>query len=1027
MILKFSVCPHDTAKGISKWIDFSEKLSKKTGLKVEFKPIPSFQEEPKRLKEEHFHIYYAGPLRQIELFKDGYLPVAKFRGQWDTLFTIAKRDLPKEGVIKVALPFLKPAGYGLIDLDINRTEFLFTKDFYEVYKLVKEGKADIGLMYNEVWDQIPDREDIKILEDTNLQTQHIFMIDGSLYNQLKPVMLTFHDLEEATIDDIKKTERLMERFEILSRRWEMENIAHFFIKSGLAAVIIHRDDKIVFINDYVSDLTSFSKEELLKMSYREFIGRTKDDIGKKINIPFITKDNRIVYLDIYSSKSLYLGGPAEIVLMVDNTNRTRFETLLNLVREVNQAIIHSLTEEELFEKISTALVGKVGLKLVWIGEEDAGKKEVKPIYIKGEAKEYTYNLYIPLEQAKSRGPTATALIEDRIIINQDTLTNESVKPWRERLLQYNLLSSAAIPLKIDGKPEYVLNLYSDQRGFFKDDLIEIMEELRVDLEFGLEKIRQMRKSYIISQALNNSETWVLVTDETGKITYVNDFVLKLTGYSREELIGENPRVFKSGYFDRNFYKRLWDTILSGKQFDFIFINRKKNGETFHLEQTIYPVLLAGNVRRFISVGKDITKESQILSEINKLKFYDPVTGLYNLNGFSFKATENLKDENLACLILFDILNFTLINNTYGFKFGDLVLKEVSERLKSRFRDGDLFARISSDQFGVMLSSLRKKEDIIVIAEKFMDIFNEEFQIEDISLPISVNAGVAVYPDDDTEFDELYKKASLALKEAKASGQPELRFYNREIEDRASVFAFAESLITKAVKENLFVFYYQPYFKTDDLSLVGFEALVRIKDMDGKVYNPSFFISILENSRFLRNFELWGLNEAKEKSKKWGKCVSLNISGRSFKDDKFLNILQEVEEEYSITYEITERLLIDEFEKIRSLVSQIKSKKNIRIAIDDFGTGYSSLNYLKDIDADIIKIDMSFIRSMVDTPKDLAVVKSIVDLAKNLGMESLAEGVETPQQYKILKSIGCTYVQGFLFGKPMPEEEVERIL
>lgn len=650
--------------------------------------------------------------------------------------------------------------------------------------------------------------------------------------------------------------------------------------------------------------------------------------------------------------------------------------------------------------------------------------------MKGDTSDYTKDLFIPLNSSipEGRGPTARAYTEGKIFINQDTEKNEFIKPWKEKMLKFNLLSSASIPLRIEGKPKYTLNLYSDERNFFDEQFVGILEDLRRDLEYGLEKINQIRKSFVISEALKNSKSWVMITDENGTITYINEFVEELTGYKKEEVIGKNPRIFKSGYQGKDFYENLWNTILSGKHFDGIFINRKKNGEIFYLQQRIYPVNLPGNVKRFISVGIDITKESIMASEINKLKFYDSITGLYNLSGFSFKAQETLKDKNniIACLILFDINNFTLINKTYGFKFGDALLVEIAKRLKSIFREDDLISRISSDEFGILVNKIRKKEDIATIILKFSEIFKEDFEIENTYLPISINVGIAVFPDDDTDFGKLYEKASLALKEAKSIGQSEIRFYNKEMEEKALSFTFAESLINRALKENLFVFYYQPYFKIDDLTLIGFEALIRIRDTDGKVYTPATFISVLENSRFLRDFEIWGLEKVKEKSKKWKKPISLNISGNSFKEDEFLEILKKIESGYEITYEITERVLINQFEKVKTFISDIKSRGNIKVAIDDFGTGYSSLNYLKDMDADILKIDMSFIRNMTNSKKDFAVVKTIVDLSKNLGMESLAEGVETLQQYEMLKSIGCNYVQGYLFGKPMPEEEVEKV-
>lgn len=1009
-----------------RWIEFSEELSRRSGIKVEFEPVKSFQEESIKLRDRYFQLYYAGPMQQIELLNSGYRPVAKFKGQKDSLFIITKKGLPEKGIIRIALPILKFAQYGLMEFDISRVKLTFTRNFYEVYKLVKEEKVDAGIMYSESWNQIDDKDDINILKNIGFETQHIFMVYKPLYEKIKPALLSFQELEEATEDDIKKSKQMMKDFDMLSRRWEMENIANFLINSDYIGVLIRKKDKILFVNNYISKLTSFDKDELLKMSYLDFKSRIKGGVRNGSDIQFTTKDNRKIYIDVYISKIFYIGEPAEMIVIIDDTRRKRAEKLKQLLTQINQAIIYSLTEEELFEKISIALTEKVGLKLVWIGKEE--NNQIKPVYVKGDASSYIEGMTIPLDPAtpESKGPTATAYREDKITINHDTMTDYSIKPWREKLIKFNLLFSASIPIKSDGKPKYTINMYSDERDFFNEDFLKILQELKTDLEYGLEKIDQIRKSTIISTALRNSKSWILVTDENGIITYVNSFIAELTGYTAEELIGKHTRIFKSGYHDKYFYKKLWDTILSGKEFNATFVNKKKNGEIFYIDQTIYPLILPGNIRRFVSVGKDITKDILTASEISKLKFHDPVTELYNLYGFSFKAQEELKISSISCLILLDILNFTLINKEYGFEVGNSVLKYVARRIKSIVREKDLVARTFSDEFAILITNLRRREDIITIVQKFIEAFKEDFIEGNTNIPISVSIGVAVYPDDDKMFDKLYEKASLALKEAKSKGKTDIVFYNKELEEKGSSLIFAEYLISKAIKENLFVFYYQPYFKTEDIKLAGFEALVRIVDKDGKVYSPNSFISALENSKFLRDFEMLGLEKVKEKSKKWGKFISFNISANSLKENKFLDILENVEDEYNIVYEITERELINEFEKIKYFINKTKSKRNIKVAIDDFGTGYSSLNYLKELDADILKIDISFIRNITTSKKDFLIVKSIVEFAKNLGMEPLAEGVETKQQYEALKSIGCTYVQGYLFGKPMPEEEVERL-
>lgn len=827
---------------------------------------------------------------------------------------------------------------------------------------------------------------------------------------------------------------------MLSEVWQLESVAKSIMNSPFIGVLIYREN-VLYANDYILTLTGFNREELYGKSILELVERVdnqqlKDKIIENIkrrlsgehgiyiyeDIPFYNKNGELLHLKAFSDTVLYLGEYAGISFFIDNTKKVRIENLYNLLKEINDAITKSSIEEEFFEKVVNALINKIGLSLVWIGKKEEDK--IKPIYFGGEGAGYLDN--IKIQSLEENCPVNISFTTNRIFINPDSTTFEAVKPWRENLLKFGLLSSVYIPLEKDGKIEYILSMYSNQKNFFQSETEEILYEIKNDIEYFLSEIDEKRKSIIIGEALKSSKSWIVITDESGNITYVNDFVVETSGYSKEELIGKNPRIFKSGYLPKEFYKQMWEKITSGEKFSAVFVNRKKDGSIFYIEGNIYPVRIHGNILRYVSVGKDITKEYEMSSQLNRLKFYDPITGLYNLNGFTFISSEEIKGDNLICLILVDISNFTDINKRYGFKSGDEVLKFLANKLKTNFREKDIIGRISSDEFGILLTGIKNKESIMIVLEKIRNSLKERVRLEDEDIVISINGGIAVYPEDGKNFEELYNKASVALKEAKKDGFGVIRFFNKEIEEKTEKLLFAENLISKAIEKGLFKFFFQPYFNTQDLSIAGFEALVRIVDEDGKVYTPNFFIDYLENSQFLRDFENWALKEAISTSIKWNKIISLNISARSFNDEAFLERLFNIPQESKITYELTERIFLKEPDRVKKFLEMVKEKDNIKIAIDDFGTGYSSLTYIKDITANILKIDISFIRSMMEKPKDRALVKTIIDLASNLGMESLAEGVETEAQYKLLKKMGCTYVQGYLFSKPLPQEELESI-
>lgn len=416
--------------------------------------------------------------------------------------------------------------------------------------------------------------------------------------------------------------------------------------------------------------------------------------------------------------------------------------------------------------------------------------------------------------------------------------------------------------------------------------------------------------------------------------------------------------------------------------------------------------------------------------MKKLRYYDLLTELYNLNGFSFQAQEHLTNSKLpAALAVIDIQGLAFINKSYGVIVGDKVLKEVGKRLTNIFRKRDIIGRTGDDEFSILFIELKNKDNVLIVENKLKKAFNEPFFIDGAEVKVRIVGGISVYPDDATDFLILYNNAVLALKEAKKSKQHFIKFFDQEMEKRANDFFSVDNLLEKAVKKDLFIFHYQPYFNARDLSIAGFEALARIRDKDGKIYFPNTFINVLENSHLLDRFTEWVLQESVSKGKKWGVPISVNISANTFKQREFsrkvLSYINNVEK--NLILEITERVFMDDIENCKNAIHELKVDSKIQIAIDDFGTGYSSLSYLKDLSADILKIDISFVRAMVEDKKSKALVESIIYIGKSLGMKTLAEGVETKQQLEMLQQFGVDYVQGYYLSKPMPEENVDILL
>ena len=561
-------------------------------------------------------------------------------------------------------------------------------------------------------------------------------------------------------------------------------------------------------------------------------------------------------------------------------------------------------------------------------------------------------------------------------------------------------------------------------------------------------------------AIENSPDWMMVTDSLGNIEYVNGGVENISGYKKEELIGKNPRIFQSGLYSAEVYKTFWDTINSGKVFKVILTDKRKNGELFTLDATIVPIKNKedSKITNFVSISKDITREKRLEEEVKYISFYDPLTKLPNKNLFAltidtYLNTRGYKEKELnISLIIIDLYKLSYINNTYGYDTGDKLLQGFSKRLNNVTKDGDIIARIGGDQFGILFVNLQNKEDILQIINSLKEEFKNPLHIEERpafesaienrkAMPepfnVSFTMGISIFPDDGKNAEDLLRTASIALLSAKEQGEGEYEFFKEPMNVQASEFLVMKNSIINAFKNNEFLIYYQPYFDIKTGKIKGMEALARWNNNDTGIIPPVKFIPLIEKMGFIRQFEEFLIDNICRSLKEWKESgfnivpVSMNISPASFKKEGLVEMIVSALDRYGIapsllTVEITEGLFIKNLDYAVKILNIFK-EKGIKISLDDFGTGYSSLSYIKNIPADFIKIDISFIRGMMENFKDSAIVNTVVVLASNLGMKTISEGVETEEQLKILKSFGCDIVQGYLFSKPVPENEILEFL
>lgn len=448
-------------------------------------------------------------------------------------------------------------------------------------------------------------------------------------------------------------------------------------------------------------------------------------------------------------------------------------------------------------------------------------------------------------------------------------------------------------------------------------------------------------------------------------------------------------------------------------------------------------------------AKNIQKinEQSISLRISEQKLYhmayhDPLTGLYNKEWFVEHLGKSIhkarRSASLIGIIFLDLDSFKAINDTMGHSIGDSVLKTISSRLSSCLREEDVIARFGGDEFLMMVENISTQEELKKITDRIMNSFNECIYVQDVEYFLTASVGVAVYPVDGEDPDALIKNADISMYEAKATGKNRCVYCTPAMKDEAIKKMRLANNLYRALERNEFYLEYQPQVKVDTQEIIGFEVLLRWNNKEYGRVSPDVFIPMAEQTGLIRPIGLWAIKTACEQfntfKNGYGKdiFVSVNLSIEQLKDGSITEKIRKIlcdtgMKAQSFQIEITESVAFNEDPHILQRLKDIRDL-GISVSIDDFGKGYSSLNRLKTFPIDLLKIDMDFVHGITSkSQKDRAIIKSIIQIAKNLKIKVLAEGVETEEQVKYLRKHGCDMIQGYYFYKPMPASEVQKLI
>ncbi|MGZ9899738.1 bacteriohemerythrin [Shewanella gaetbuli] len=558
--------------------------------------------------------------------------------------------------------------------------------------------------------------------------------------------------------------------------------------------------------------------------------------------------------------------------------------------------------------------------------------------------------------------------------------------------------------------------------------------------------KQVEQKLLLAAKVFDSQEGILITDAKENILQVNTSFTDITGFDAEELIGKHPSILCPENYDEQFYREVWPNIADQDAWEGEVWQKHKDGHCFPAYLYLDAVKNEHQITNYIITINDITLRKKSEQKIQQLAFYDQLTNLPNRRLLLDRlrrviALSNHQYLNNALLFL-DIDHFKMLNDTHGHDMGDLLLTSMAERLESCVRKEDTLARIGGDEFVIILEGLSADkqaatDEVNRICGQILLKLQTPFHLNAIEFKCTTSIGVTLFGEQTVTTSELMKRADIAMYQAKQAGRNTVRFFNPQMQAEISQRMKLESELHQAVKEQQFELFYQVQIN-HQMQPTGAEALLRWRHPTKGIVTPIEFIPQMEESGLIVELGYWILNSACEQLDQWQQnshtknlTLSINVSSKQFKQAQFVEQCREIIHRYHIApqklkMELTESLLLDD---INGTIKQMHSLNALGIlfSLDDFGTGYSSLQYLKKLPLYQLKIDRSFVDELTTNNSDQSIVKMIIAMANSLGVNVIAEGVETLEQQHALTQMGCEHYQGYRYSKPLPIDIFEQYI
>ncbi|QBF24588.1 EAL domain-containing protein [Pseudomonas tructae] len=533
---------------------------------------------------------------------------------------------------------------------------------------------------------------------------------------------------------------------------------------------------------------------------------------------------------------------------------------------------------------------------------------------------------------------------------------------------------------------------------------------------------------------------VLVTDRDGLIVHVNRAFMQITGYDKDEVLGQRPSKFKSGRHGAPFYQQIYATLAQKGEWSGEIWNRRKSGEVYPQWQTICAIRDdSGELSHYVAVFSDISAIKHSERELAYLAHHDPLTDLPNRLLFNDRTQQALAaaqaNKRGCALLLLDLDHFQSINDSLGHNIGDQLLKVVGERLRSLLDNAVTLARLGGDEFAVLAENCPQVGQAAALAQSIIDCMKEPFELDSQRLFISVSIGISLFPSDALSAEQLLRNADSALFKAKTCGRAGYALYTEELTAHAQQRVETAGELRRALEQEELRVYYQPVHDLSSGKMIGVEALVRWQHPQRGLVPPGEFIPIAERTGLIADIDTWVLRQACLQMVQWQaegrrlEFVAVNISSRLFGHrDLYQQVAQVLHdtalEPALLELEVTESAVMEDPEVALEQLHRLR-ELGLRLAIDDFGTGYSSLLRLKRLPVQKLKIDQGFVAGLPCDDDDVAIVRVIIALARSMGMLVHAEGIEQAEQARFLLEQQCQLGQGYWFGRPAPAQQLRR--